>query len=92
MTVEPVQVGPLNTTRDFVDVRDVADGLIAIAQSATADDVINVASGIETGTCQVFETFCQLSGRPEPADPSSPPAASTSDDNGWTSLGCAPWG
>ncbi len=74
VTAEPVQVGPLDTTRDFVDVRDVAAALIAICESLpTGDDVVNVASGIETGTRSVFETLCRLSGRPEPAEPSRTP-------------------
>ena len=71
VTDEPVQVGPLDTTRDFVDVRDVAAALIAISEHpSSGDDVVNVASGIETATLSVFETLCRLSGRPEPAAPS----------------------
>jgi len=76
LTDEPVKVGPLDTTRDFVDVRDVATALVAIARSDRPEesgepvDVVNVASGIETPTQSVFDTLCELSGRPEPSDPS----------------------
>jgi GDP-4-dehydro-6-deoxy-D-mannose reductase len=69
----PVEVGPLDTTRDFVDVRDVAGGLTALAAAtstwAESGGVVNVASGIETPTHAVFDTLARLSGLPQPAAP-----------------------
>lgn len=48
-TREPVRVGPLNATRDFVDVRDAADAVVDAAEAATAGchvgEVLNVARG-----------------------------------------------
>ena len=64
----PVQVAPLDTTRDFVDIRDVAAALVAIARDRRSDHVlVNVASGIENGTQSVFDTLGRLAGQPEPA-------------------------
>jgi nucleoside-diphosphate-sugar epimerase len=63
---EPVmRIGPLDATRDFVDVRDVAEALRLIADSHTAPSVVNVGSGVETPVRAVLETLRHLSGVPE---------------------------
>lgn len=49
-----MEVGDLSTTRDFIDVRDVAAALIALAQHAEAG-VYNVASGIETRISEILD-------------------------------------
>jgi hypothetical protein len=90
VTAEPVQVGPLDTTRDFVDVRDVAAALIAISESDAAGDLVNVASGIETGTRSVFETLCRLSGRRAGRSVARPPPRLRSAVR--RHLPAAPWG
>jgi nucleoside-diphosphate-sugar epimerase len=59
-----ITVGPLNTTRDFIDVRDVAAGLHLIASQPKPAPIYNVASGIETEVAQVFATLSKLAGRP----------------------------
>jgi GDP-4-dehydro-6-deoxy-D-mannose reductase len=61
----PIGVGPLDTTRDFVDVRDVAAALVTIATAAGRDQVINVASGVECLTQTLFDTLADLAGRPD---------------------------
>jgi GDP-4-dehydro-6-deoxy-D-mannose reductase len=72
LTDEPVPVGPLDTTRDLVDVRDVAGALVAIARSVGADPLVNVASGTETGMQELFDTFARLAGRDESGAPTRP--------------------
>ena len=73
VTRGPVEVGPLDTTRDFVDVRDVAAGLTAMAATtstwAESGGVVNVASGVETPTQALFDTLAALSGLPQQAAP-----------------------
>ena len=59
---EPViEVGPLDTTRDFVDVRDVADAIRAIALQ-DAPGVWNIASGRETPTQAILDGLVRAAG------------------------------
>jgi GDP-4-dehydro-6-deoxy-D-mannose reductase len=55
-----------DATRDFVDVRDVADALVALATSAAPPagtmEVYNVASGRETAIGAVAAWLCRLAG------------------------------
>jgi len=47
-----ITVGPLHTTRDYLDVRDTASALRALAVSGEPGGTYNVASGVETaGSC-----------------------------------------
>jgi GDP-4-dehydro-6-deoxy-D-mannose reductase len=55
-------VGALDTTRDFIDVRDVALALRVLALRGVAGRAYNVASGIETPTRQVFDELLALAG------------------------------
>jgi GDP-4-dehydro-6-deoxy-D-mannose reductase len=57
-------VGPLDTTRDFIDVRDLAVALRAIALKGMPGWTYNVASGVETPTRQVFSELLALAGLP----------------------------
>ena len=50
-----VRVGPLGSTRDFVDVRDAASAVVRIAESGVAGASYNVASGSETSTQFIFD-------------------------------------
>lgn len=60
---EPVvRVGPLGTTRDFIDVRDVAVALHLIATRGQSGNLYNVASGIETSMADVFLQMLQSTG------------------------------
>jgi nucleoside-diphosphate-sugar epimerase len=71
-----LEVGSLNTTRDFVDVRDVAVALRLLALRGMPGLAYNVASGVETPTRQIFDTLVGLAGleaglpiTPRPARP-----------------------
>jgi GDP-4-dehydro-6-deoxy-D-mannose reductase len=57
-----VTTGPLTTTRDFVDVRDAAAGLVAIARAASPPATVNVASGTETPVARLLEVLLGLAG------------------------------
>jgi nucleoside-diphosphate-sugar epimerase len=55
-----LSVGPLTTTRDFIDVRDVANGLIVAALHGEGGETFNLASGREAGMQQVFDEMLAL--------------------------------
>jgi GDP-4-dehydro-6-deoxy-D-mannose reductase len=57
-----VSVGPLHTTRDYIDVRDTARALRKLAMRGAPDFAYNVASGRETSGQQIFDTLLELSG------------------------------
>jgi GDP-4-dehydro-6-deoxy-D-mannose reductase len=50
-----VSLMPLDGTRDFQDVRDVAAALVRLAERSDAGSTVNVASGVETPTVQIWE-------------------------------------
>ena len=75
-----LSVGPLTATRDFIDVRDVADGLIAAAMRGEDGATYNLASGCEVLMQRVFDEMVSLSnisGRfqvlPKPGRPADMP-------------------
>ncbi|MGD9723379.1 MAG: NAD-dependent epimerase/dehydratase family protein [Pirellulales bacterium] len=55
-----VQLGALETTRDFIDVRDVASALMALADRGTEHEVYNVASGAEASIATVLDCCLRL--------------------------------
>ncbi|HEX4275965.1 MAG TPA: NAD(P)-dependent oxidoreductase [Bryobacteraceae bacterium] len=55
-----ISIGPLTTTRDFIDVRDVANGLILAALHSEGSETCNLASGQEIGMQQVFDEMLAL--------------------------------
>jgi nucleoside-diphosphate-sugar epimerase len=57
-----VSVGPLNSTRDFVDVRDAAAAVLQIGEHGSNMSTYNVASGAETPVQQVFDFLVASSG------------------------------
>lgn len=57
-----ISVGQLSTTRDFIDVRDVADALLLLCARAAPDCVYNVASGTETPVRTVLDLLLRWSG------------------------------
>jgi GDP-4-dehydro-6-deoxy-D-mannose reductase len=72
-----VAVGPLDTTRDFIEVGDAAKALVVIADRGTPGKVYNAASGRETPTIEIFQellALCELADsveiRPLPRRPS----------------------
>ncbi len=57
-TSEPkIVVGDLTPTRDFIDVRDTAGGLIAIAHPDAPNETYNIASGIEHSIQEVLDSL-----------------------------------
>ena len=59
-----VEVGPLDTTRDFVDVRDVVRALALIVAKGTPGEIYNVCSGVETSVEEVTRIFARIAGGP----------------------------
>jgi nucleoside-diphosphate-sugar epimerase len=57
-----LNVGPLDTTRDFIDVRDVAAALLVLAQSGERGGTYNVASGRETPIQLILSELLRISG------------------------------
>lgn len=62
-STQPVlEVGPLHPTRDFVDVRDVAQGLVDIARRGKPGETYNLASGTETAIGEVLRELVRAAG------------------------------
>lgn len=57
---QKIVVGDLTPTRDFIDVRDTAAGLIAIANPAAPNETYNLASGIEFSMAQVLDSLLRI--------------------------------
>jgi GDP-4-dehydro-6-deoxy-D-mannose reductase len=57
-----LSVGPLDTTRDFIDVRDVASALLLLARSGEHGGTYNVASGRETPIQLILSELLRISG------------------------------
>jgi GDP-4-dehydro-6-deoxy-D-mannose reductase len=53
-------MGPLEPTRDFIDVRDVAAALVTIAERAAPGSVINVASGLEVSVRDLLRALVRI--------------------------------
>jgi GDP-4-dehydro-6-deoxy-D-mannose reductase len=64
VTQDPIRVGRLDTTRDFIDVRDASSALLALAERAPAGpgSVYNVASGRETPVKTLLDHLLRLGG------------------------------
>jgi GDP-4-dehydro-6-deoxy-D-mannose reductase len=54
--------GPLTTTRDFIDVRDVAAALLRLVDKGVPGTTYNVASGVESPIGMVLRTMLRLTG------------------------------
>lgn len=57
-----IRVGPLDTTRDFLDVREVALALYLLATRGRAGATYDVGSGAETPAGRVLEHLCEIAG------------------------------
>jgi nucleoside-diphosphate-sugar epimerase len=57
-----LEVGSLNTTRDFIDVRDAARALTILAENGTPGNIYNVGTGIECPVQSVLDTVLSLAG------------------------------
>jgi nucleoside-diphosphate-sugar epimerase len=61
----PVENGGV-ATRDFIDVRDIAQGLIACAARGEAGEIYNLASGLETSILALAELINELTDNQAP--------------------------
>jgi GDP-4-dehydro-6-deoxy-D-mannose reductase len=59
-----LELGNLESHRDFIDVRDVCDGLIAIAEHGKSGETYNLCSGRATPIRYLVEYLCGKTGRP----------------------------
>jgi nucleoside-diphosphate-sugar epimerase len=55
-------LGPLDATRDFIDTRDAAAALLALAAAPDPPQAVNVASGEETEVQRVLDLMIELAG------------------------------
>jgi GDP-4-dehydro-6-deoxy-D-mannose reductase len=60
-----LRLGPLGSTRDFVDLRDTAAALVLLATAPDPPAVANVGSGRETPVQSVLDLLLELAGRPD---------------------------
>jgi nucleoside-diphosphate-sugar epimerase len=60
-----LHLGPLESTRDFIDVRDAASAVLALASAPDPPPVANVASGVEVGVQTILDQFLELAGTPD---------------------------
>lgn len=54
----PIKVGSTAAVRDFLDIDDAADALLALAERGEPGDVVNIASGIPTRIGDLFDDIC----------------------------------
>jgi nucleoside-diphosphate-sugar epimerase len=60
---EVLRVGNLSTTRDWVDVRDVASALVALAAPSVPPGLYNIARGEGVSTADLLDRLCNLTGQ-----------------------------
>ena len=60
-----VETGDLQTTRDFIDVRDCARAIILLSEKGMPGETYNVASGVETAIASILRTILQQAGLSE---------------------------
>lgn len=58
-----ITLGSLEATRDFIDVRDAAAALVALARNPEALGIVNVASGCEYSIGRLLRTFLKRTNR-----------------------------
>lgn len=57
-----LEIGELETTRDFIDVRDAAIALESLAEHGSAGETYNVATGVETSTRSLLQRVLEGAG------------------------------
>ena len=57
-----IELGPLSSVRDFVDVRDACDALLAISERGAPGRIYNVCSGVGRTSRDTVEALIQCSG------------------------------
>jgi GDP-4-dehydro-6-deoxy-D-mannose reductase len=58
-----VETGPLSSVRDFVDIRDASDGLLAVAERGLGGRSYNICSGVGRTSREVVEALVRCSGQ-----------------------------
>lgn len=53
----PLELGSLDSTRDFIDVRDVAQALVALANDEQAEGLFNIGTGVECAIKELLRNF-----------------------------------
>jgi len=57
-----LDLGPLSGVRDFIDVRDACDGLLAVAERGRSGRIYNVCSGVGHTVREAVDTLVRCSG------------------------------
>ena len=57
-----LRLGSLGATRDFIDVRDVARALVALAEEEQAEGVFNIGTGVECAIGELLRHFLTAAG------------------------------
>lgn len=57
-----IETGPLASVRDFIDIRDACDGLIAVAERGSAGREYNICSGVGRTSREVVDALVAASG------------------------------
>jgi GDP-4-dehydro-6-deoxy-D-mannose reductase len=57
-----LEVGDIDTTRDFTDVRDVVKAYVAILQKGVTGSVYAIGSGVERRVRDLIQGMCELAG------------------------------
>ncbi len=64
---QPLEVGNLDTRRDYTDVRDITRAYLALAEADTLEyDLYNIATGTSRSGREVLEAICSSTGRELP--------------------------
>lgn len=70
---QPMAVGNLSTSRDYLDVRDVANAYLTLLASPTHGHLVyNVCSGVSTAGTEILEQICAAMGIAMPATYADP--------------------
>jgi GDP-4-dehydro-6-deoxy-D-mannose reductase len=77
---QPLEVGNLDTRRDYTDVRDIARAYLALAEADTLHhDLYNIATGETRAGMSVVRMVCAAMGRPVPETRIDPSKARPND-------------
>lgn len=57
-----LRLGPIDSTRDFIDVRDTARLLVTLARGERAEGVYNLGSGVESPVSELLGVFLEVVG------------------------------
>lgn len=64
-----IRIGSTRAVRDFVDVRDVAEGIMRVAERGSAGEAYNLCSGVGLTIAEVLDELLELAGLPGAFEP-----------------------